>query len=99
MDHDVDHFILFQILLTSALKARDTKKLGQIWDVMPHGFGIFDLLAVIRHYLSEALPEDSGTEEKPAKVLAEREEEILMVEVFRPQLLKMWNASQQGENV
>lgn len=29
--------------------------------------------------------------------MAEEDEEILMVEVFRPQLLKMWNASKHSD--
>eukprot|EP00026_Physarum_polycephalum_P001994 Phypoly_transcript_01998.p1 GENE.Phypoly_transcript_01998~~Phypoly_transcript_01998.p1 ORF type:complete len:894 (+),score=143.30 Phypoly_transcript_01998:101-2782(+) len=92
MDHDVDHFMLFQILLSHALKARSTARLSQIWEVMPHGFGIFDLLALVRHLLIE-----DSDEERVGKVMADDDEEILMVEVFRPQLLRMWSASKHGE--
>ena len=31
------------------------------------------------------------------KVMADEDEEILMIEVFRPQLLKMWSASKHGD--
>jgi hypothetical protein len=98
MDHDVDHFVLFQILLSHALKARSIVRLNQIWEVMPHGFGIFDLLSLVRHELVEN-PNDERGEGGGTKVLADDDEEILMVEVFRPQLLRMWNASKHGESV
>lgn len=97
MDHDVDHFVLFQIFLSHALKARSTAKLNQIWEIMPHGFGIFDLLSLVKHLLVENTMEDNAN--NSGSVLAEDEEEILMVEVFRPQLLRMWNASKHGESV
>lgn len=163
MDHDVDHFMLFQILLSHALKARSTVRLSQIsfssppsppsflhscasassagfgnqkkrrvktakekksntcflfsfslspflislyaltlkkiWQVMPHGFGIFDLLSLVRSLLIEERGEDRGGEGERRKVMADDDEEILMVEVFRPQLLRMWNASKQGDKV
>ena len=146
MDHDVDHFVLFQILLSHALNARSTVRLSQIWEVMPHGFGIFDLLALVRHELIEGSEEETTGITKcvdiishnvdtlllhaevvgsiPAdplcfffcfanlfyylsvlllllisgrKVMADEDEEILMIEVFRPQLLKMWSASKHGD--
>lgn len=113
LDHDVDHFVLFQIFLTHALKVRSTTRLNQIWDIMPHGFGIFDLLSLVRHLLMEnsILGEtasennnnnndgNSENNNNNRQVLAEDEDEILMVEVFRPQLLRMLKASKLGEYV
>jgi len=91
MDHDVEHFVLFQMLITQCLKTKNLEKLQQIWELMPHGFGIFDLLSLIRHYLA-----DSGSNLVDGKlqnsVLCTSKDDIMAVEAVRPQLLKMWNA-------
>jgi hypothetical protein len=93
MDHDVEHFVLFQILLNYCLQVRSLSKLQKVWEFMPNGFGIFDLLSIVKHYLfvDPSRPHGSGGV-LPKRVLEEKEDEMFVVEAFRPQLLQMWKA-------
>jgi len=97
MDHDVDHFVLFQLLLNFCLKVKSLEKLQQIWEIMPNGFGIFDLLSIVKHYLladptNRSSPNVASAGIVQKRVLEEKEDEMFVVEAFRPQLLQMWNA-------
>jgi len=94
MDHDVEHFVLFQLLVTQCLKIKNLDRLQQIWELMPHGFGIFDLLSLMRHYLADTSIVGANTALTSRvlqnKVLCDSKNDIFAVGAIRSQLLKMW---------
>lgn len=93
MDHDVEHFVLFQLLVTQCLKIKNLERLQQIWELMPHGFGIFDLLSLMRHYLADTgvYGSNIGLTNRVLqnKVLCDSKNDIFAVGAIRSQILKM----------